>query len=380
MGHWQLRAEGSASAQTQPEFAPVAGDLLHLRSEARSTASASAPLGEPTIPYRVSWWLYVIGDMYDDFVVYQAKDSAGEPTDITLMLRETWEKLPQSPDDWHGMVWVRDAKGDHSVAHLRRPGWHRLEIARKSEQEVELRINGDVIGTYQARGLKPAREVEVGDSSTSEGAGEAYWGATVITCGQGPAAVQSAVRAWRVQATEGGRAEQGSEFQEVRRAQLYLRDVAGKEAARCQAEWGQVQVAVPYQFWCQVYVSEQPYQAFSVVCPLTREGKPTDIEVQFEDEPGAAGEKGPQQGFVWVVDREGRHGVGSVTRGVWHELILRRRTAQEVDLLIDGRPVHTFASRSTDPVASYRFGDFAAENQAGEAYWYRIGLVQVPKD
>jgi hypothetical protein len=150
--------------------------------------------------------------------------------------------------------------------------------------------------------------------------------------------------------------------------------------APAEAKWGTFTISVPYHFWCQAYVSDEPYRDFSVIGPLDREGQPTDVELSFEDGEQQAGAGPDKQGFIWVTDAEGRHQVGSVARGVWHEFAMSRQTATKVALLIDGRPVGTFLSRSANPVAAYRFGDFSRRSSRGEAYWYRIRAVQVPKE
>ena len=374
VGHFTLRTKGKAAAHIMPDFRPVAGPILHLRADGSSTARAECEIPDLQPPYELSYWFYVTLERYDDLVIYQAADGGGEPTDITVMLREAETKMPPSPDDWHGMVWVKDAGAMRSVCNLRRPGWHRVRIARKSEREVSLAVNGEVIGTYQARSPRPASRIELGDLSSTDGSGEAYWGRTTIRAGEGP---DVSLDAWKLAATGTGAAEQGLGFDEVRTAHLYLRRDA---SSSCDAQWGPVEMEVPYQFWCQVYVSESPYQHFNVICPLDGEGQPTDLQVEFNDgEAGAAGEA-PAEGFVWVVDAEGRHNVGSITRGVWHELTIRRRKEHTVDLLIDGVPVKTCPSRSTKPVASYRFGDFDADSSAGEAYWYKIRLLKIPRE
>jgi len=371
---------GGAVAQTRPTFAPAAGPALHLLSQDNSTATARCEVSGVSVPYRVSWWLHVEAETYDDFVIYQASDEAGQPTDVTIMFRERPEKMPESPEDWRGMVWVQDAAGPKSVCSIRRPGWHRVEVVRKSAGEVVVRINSEEIGTYQARSGKPARKIEVGDANASEGAGEAYWAGLQVTSGLAGASKVVAASPWVSSATGAGLSDYGVGLDEVEKAHLYLHNRPGKEPSKCEAVWGDVKVEIPYQFWCQVYVSEQPYQDFSVICPFGGEGKPTDVEVEFQD-PGARAAPGtPAEGFVWVIDANGRHAAGSASRGVWHEIIMRRQSPREVIVLIDDRPVGTFASRSQAPVTRYRFGDFGADQQRGEAYWYRIRLVPIPKD
>ena len=376
MGDWTIKAKGKAVAQTWPEFRPVAGDLLRLSSDADSTTRAECETGEISIPYRISWWIYVVNARYDDLVIYHARDEDGEPTDVSVMFREHPDKMPLSPDDWHGMVWIEDAEGCRSVSHVLRPGWHHFEIVRKSQEAVEFAIDGNAIGTYSARSEKPAAGLIVGDLSSTDGSGEAYWGAVIVSVGEGQTAREIAIAKWMLTATGAGLAEQGIGLEKVRFSHLFLRSHPGSGA---EAEWGTVRVEVPYQFWCQVYISDDPYQSFSVICPLDADGQPTDFEILFDDADAASASEVPEEGFVWVVDAEGRHNVGSITRGVWHQMTIRRRTRSAVALLIDDVPLGTFISRSEKPVVSFRFGDFSAQQSAGEAYWYRIRLVQVPK-
>lgn len=377
VGDWTFRTDGAGVAQRLPEFRPVSGDLLHIKSEADSTAKAEAGPLEVCIPYQVSWWMYATGDPYDDMVVYQASDEQGQQTDIVVIFRESEEKLPATPEEWHGMVWVQDAAGWHSVAHLRRPGWHRFRLDRKSEKEVALLINGEVIGAYAAPSARPVRRIALGDFSASEGAGEAYWAQMEMSQATGEAGAQTLVSKWDLVKTAGAIAEQGQAFEQVRRAHLYVKC---DNEAPAEAKWGTFTISVPYHFWCQVYVSQEPYQDFCVVGPLDSEGQPTDVELSFEDGEQQAGAGPDKQGFIWVTDAEGRHQVGSVTRGVWHEFAMSRQTSTKVALLIDGRPVGTFLSRSANPVVAYRFGDFSRRSSRGEAYWYRIRAVQVPKE
>jgi len=381
-GGWTLRARGDGVAQTWPDFRPVAGPLLHLRSENQSTASAETEAPKLTLPYAVSWWIYVTQEKYDDLIVYQAKDEQGAPTDVKLMFREAEAKLPANPEEWRGIVWVEDGSGCHSVAPIGRPGWHRLCLDRKSESAVDLLIDGTLVGTYAARSAKPARLIEVGDFSASDGAGEAYWGEVRIAPGGEGSAGEATLGGWRCAAFGAGVAELDRGCEGVRQANLYLRS---SSKASCEAEWGTLgrEIEIPYHFWCQVYVSEQPYQDFKVVCPLAADGQPTDIEIEFDEKPDAAasGSSEPsQQGFIWVTDAQGRHSMGSVARGVWHEFAITRRKPGEVALWIDGAPVKTFASRSAKPAASFRFGDAASETTCGEAYWFWIRLVQIPKE
>jgi len=379
MGQWTLQSKGGAKAQTLPDFRPVSGDILHLKSEAASTATAESKELDLAIPYQVSCWIYVTDKRYDDLVVYGANDQEGQPTDITVMFREDPGKLPVSPEDWHGLVWVQDGKECHSVSYLRRPGWHRLAVSRKSEGEVALLINGEEVGTYPARSPKPARRLRLGDFSAADGYGEAYWGEVTTTSGEGAGNKEVALGGWQLSATGGGAAEQGGECEEARCVHLYLE--SGPQSSS-EAVWGTVTVGVPYQFWCQVYVSEQPYHEFNLVLPLDREGKPTDLQVILDDgdggSPAASAES--KKASVWVVDEKGRRQVGSLTRGVWHEVMMQRRKLTQVGLLLDGMPVDNFVSPSSNPVASYRFGNMEPEAAAGEAYWYRIRLVQVPRD
>jgi len=371
VGHFTLRTKGKAAAHIMPEFRPVAGPILHLRADAPSTARAERELPEVGPPYELSFWFYVTMERYDDLVVYGAKDEKGEPTDVTVMLREAPTKMPASPDEWQGMVCVKDAEALKSVGDLRRPGWHRVNIARTSETEVSLSVNGQVIGTYRALSARPARRIELGDFSSSDGAGEAYWARAGLRAGDKR---DVSLDPWQLTATGKGAAEQGLGFDEVRTAHVYLRSDA---ASSCDAQWGPVEMEVPYQFWCQVYVAERPYQHFAVISPFDGDGAPTDLQVEFHD--GESGEP-PSEGFVWVTDAQGRHNVGSITRGVWHELTIRRRKERTVDLLIDGALAKSCPSRSTKPVASYRFGDFEADSSVGEAYWYKIRLLKIPRE
>jgi len=376
-GQFTIRAKGKAAAQTLPDFRPVAGPILHLQSTETGIAKAEWQAPPLQAPYEVSGWVYLAGAGYDDLILYRARDDKGEPTDVTVMLREHPSKMPESPDDWHGALWVEDAGGCRSVTSLHRPAWNKVCVARKSEQEVALIVNGQAVGSFRARSVRPAARIEVGDFSATEGSGEAHWGGMVVSVGQGPAAKQQPVGPWELSATGGGTAEQGLGFDEARRAHLYLQSAEGTS---CDAEWGTVSMEVPYQFWCLVYVSDSPYHSFNLICPLDGEGNPTDLQVELDDgEPQAAGEA-PAPGFVWVIDAEGRHNVGSIARGAWHELTIRRRKERAVDLLIDGMPVKSCPSRSTKPVASFRFGDSSSQSSVGEAYWYKIRLVHVPKE
>jgi hypothetical protein len=376
IGDWAFRTEGAGVAERLPEFRPVTGDVLHIKSDASSTAKAESEALAVAVPYQVSWWMYATGEPYDDMVVYQAMDEEGKDTDISVIFRESEEKLPATPDEWQGMVWLQDAAGWHSVAQLRRPGWQRFRLNRKSEKEVELLINGEVIGSYPALSARPVRRISVGDFSVSEGTGEGYWNQMQVSPGAGAAGKEAVVSKWGLAATGSGAAEQGLGFEEIRRAHLFVK--CGGEAP-AEAKWGTFMIEVPYHFWCRVYVSEEPYRDFCVVGPLNRGGNPTDIELSFDDQEAPAGAGPDQQGFIWVADAEGKHQVGSVTRGVWHEFAMSRQTKTQVALLIDGRPAGTFVSRGADPVAAYRFGDFSRRSSRGEAYWYRIRLVQVPK-
>ena len=376
-GQFTIRAKGRAAAQTLPDFHPVAGRILHLQSVEAATAKAEWQTAPLQPPYEVSGWVYLAGASYDDLILYRARDDKGEPTDVTVMLREHASKMPDSPDDWHGALWVEDAEGCRSVASVRRPAWNKICVARKSEQEVTVLVNGEAAGSFRARSARPAARIEVGDFSASDGSGEAYWGGMVVSVGQGPTAKQLSVEPWELSATGGGTAEQGLGFDEARRAHLYLQSAEGTS---CEAEWGTVRMEVPYQFWCQVYVSEEPYRNFNLICPLDGEGNPTDLQVELDDGEQQAGGEASPVGFVWVIDAEGRHNVGSIARGAWHELTIRRRKERTVDLLIDGVPVKSCPSRSSKPVASYRFGDFSSESSVGEAYWYKIRLVHVPKE
>jgi hypothetical protein len=377
VGDWTFRTDGAGVAERLPEFRPVTGEVLHIKSDAGSTAKAESEPLEVGIPYQVSWWMYAAAEPYDDIVVYQGSDEQAKETDIAVIFRESEEKLPATPDEWQGMVWVQDAAGWHSVAQLRRPGWHRFRLDRKSENDVELLINGEVIGSYPARSARPVRRVAVGDFSASEGAGEAYWGQMQVSQGAGEAGKAVLVSKWTLAATGSGAAEQGQAFEEVRRAHLYLKCDSESPA---EAKWGTFALEVPYHFWCQVYVSQEPYQDFCVIGPLDREGQPADVELSFDDGEQQAGAGPDKQGFVWVTDAKGRHQVGSVTRGVWHDFAMSRQTGTKVAILIDGRPVGTFLSRSANPVVAYRFGDFSRRSSRGEAYWYRIRAVQVPKE
>ena len=377
MGGLTVKTEGGAVAQKKPEFQPVRGDLVHLSSDDDSTATAESSPFEARIPYSCSWWLYVTGEPYDDLVIYKARDADGDPTDVTLLLRELRAKFPDNPEDWHGALWVEDGDGLQSVSHLRRPGWRLFSLVRKSESEVDLLVDREVVGTYAARSDKPAQRIELGEFSSSDGAGEAYWGEISITAASGGADEQTSPGPWRLAATGAGRAEQGSEFEKVRQAHLYLRT---ETESRCEAEWGTISIRAPYHFWCQVYVSDDPYRDFSVISPLGADGQPTDIQLVFDDEAGAADSEAAEQGFVWVTDAEGRHSVGSVTRGVWHDFAISRRSQTEAALWIDGVPLKkTFAARGAGPVASYRFGDFGSQSSCGEVYLYRIRLVPIPK-
>jgi hypothetical protein len=376
MGHWTIKTEAGAVAQTKAEFQSVRGDLVHLSSDDESTATAESDPFEARMPYSCSWWFYVTREPYDDLVIYRARDADGDPTDVTVMLRELRAKVPEDPEEWRGALWVQDRDELQSVCHLRRPGWRLFSLVRKSEDEVELLIDREVVGTYAARSAQPAQRIELGDFSATDGAGKAYWGEMKISAASEGTGHEISPGHWRLAATGTGKAEQGSEFETVRRTHLYLRT---DTESRCEAEWGTITVQMPYHFWCQVYVSEEPYQSFSVICPLGADGQPTDIQLIFDDEAGAADSEAAEQGFVWVTDAEGRHSVGSVTRGVWHDFAISRRSQREVALWIDGVPVKTFTARGRGPVASYRFGDFGSRSSRGEAYWSRIGLVPIPK-
>ncbi len=375
-GHFTMRSEGKAVAQTLPDFGPVAGELLHIRTDAASAATATSNPLDVTFPYAARWWFYVTAERYDDFLVYQSVDAKDKPTDVTIMLREAQEKLPPSPDDWRGMVWIHDANGCQSVTQLRRPGWHHISLARKGENEVEVEIDRVVLGSYAARSPNPAEHIQLGDLSTEDGAGEAYWGRITIAQQTEAAAREISVDTWNMDSSAGGTAEQRIGFEKARRAHLYLQT---DDTSRCDAKWGDVRVNVPYQFWCQFYVSEQPYESFCVICPLDRENMPTDFELQLDDTAGSEAENG-SEGLMWVVDAEGRHNAGPLARGVWHNLAIRRRSARNVDLLIDDVSAGRYVSRSPNPVTAFRFGDFSSQSNSGEAYWYKLRLVQVPEE
>jgi hypothetical protein len=377
MGGWTMRTEGEAAAQRQAKFHPLQGDLLHVRSDEESTATADSGPFQVSIPYRCSWWLYVTGERYDDLVIYRARDAADDPTDVMVLLRE----FPENPEDWHGVLWVEDRDGLQSVRHLRRPGWRLFSLVRKSEDGVDLLVDHELVGTYAARSAKPAQRIELGDFSASDGAGEAYWGEMAVALGLEGSGERVFAGSWQLDATGTATAEEADASEEVRRAHVYLRS---STESPCEAEWGPIAIGVPYHFQCQVYVSDDPYRDFTVISPLGADGQPTDIQLIFSDEAGAAAPEAADpevadQGFVWVTDAEGRHSVGSVTRGVWHDFAISRRSQKEVALWVDGAPVKSFATRGPGPVASYRFGDFGSQSSCGEAYWDRIRLIPIPK-